>query len=136
MPLRPDQHGRDHRPGGSDPTQTGPWINVGDPGAPAFVNGSNMAATAAIPSPVPLRFRLAVGPPNVLSPSDGTVSQYTQHQIEIQGDVSSLSPGDIVFILPAAYRHDHDVPVAGHDDAGNYVACRLLSTGEFIYGTT
>jgi len=135
MSVKPQVHGRDHRPGGADPTETGPWHNVGDPDEPTFLSGSNMAATAAIPNPVPLRFRLAVGPQNILA-DDGTVDEYTEHQIEIQGDVTGLSPGDTVFVLPAAYRHDHDVPVAGHDDAGNYVACRLLSTGEFIYGTT
>lgn len=140
-------HGPDHRPGGFDPTPTGPFHDVGGThvfagGATVdFINGANMAPTAAVPNPSPMRFRLAVGPPNVLD-LDYTVTpprvlgilSYTKHQIEIQGDVTDVNPGDVVFILPIEYRHEVDLPCHAHDDQGNYVPCRLLSTGQFIYG--
>lgn len=148
MAEKPIMHGGDHRPGGFDPTPTGPWHDVGGPDVFAggatvdFINGSNFAPTAEIPNPSPLRFRLAVGAPNVLRLDYATdpptvlgIHAYTKHQIEIQGDVSNVSPGDVVFILPIEYRHEVDLPCHAHDDAGNYVACRLLSDGRFIYGT-
>lgn len=97
----------------------GRWVYVGGtwPGSPDFLAGSNMDPTAAIPNPVPLRFRWLLG-----------------GGLEIQGDVTGVAPGDTVFVLPDQYRLDHDVPVHSHDDAGVYVPCRLLATGEFIYG--
>lgn len=134
-PDKPAHHGRDHRPGGEDATYTGPWIGVGDPGEyEVFINGANAAPSADSPNPVPFRIRLAIGPPNIMDTDGVTILRYTEHQIEIQGDVTDVSPGDIVTVIRPEYRHDHDVPVPAHDDAGNYIACRLLSTGEFIYG--
>jgi hypothetical protein len=141
------QHGNRHAPRGSDPSPTDVWIYVGvDPRCP-FVNGSNAPPSIDIPNPVPMRFRISVGPPNECEyagwegtdPSTGdrpvasSINYYTDHQIEIQGDVTGLSPGDIVFVLPLEYTHDYDVPYHTHDDSGVYVPCRLLSTGEFIY---
>lgn len=133
-PSRPVLHGDDHGPGGPDPSPTGVWHNIGDPGEPALLAGDNQTASTAIPNPVPMRFRLAVGRQNVLTVDGTAVVTYTRHQVEIQGDVTGLAVGDVVFVLPLAYRHDHDVPVAAHDDDGNYVPCRLYSSGEFIYG--
>jgi len=98
-----------------------------------FVNGSNASPTIDIPNPVPLRYRLSVGPPNLVD-SDGNIDLYTQHQIEIQGDVTGLVAADTVFVLPLEFQHDYDVPYHTHDDNGVYVPCRLLSTGEFVYG--
>lgn len=105
-----------------------------------YINGANAAPSATSPNPVPLRFRLAVGPPNVLTydmtqtpPAVTGIDHYTEHQVEIQGDVTGVSAGQTVFILPIEYRHSYDVPVHAHDDNGNYVPCRLLSSGEFIY---
>lgn len=142
------QHGTRHSPRGSDPSPTDIWIYVGvDPRVP-FVNGSNMAPTVDIPNPVPLRFRIAVGPPNDCQydgwagtdsvtgtrPVASAINFYTDHQIEIQGDVTGLTAGDTVFVLPLEFRHDYDVPLHSHDDSGVYVPCRLLSTGEFVWG--
>jgi hypothetical protein len=127
--LRNPFHGRDHAPGGADPTPTGRWHNVGDPGEhETFITGANLGGTN-----VPLRLRLAVGPPNVLD-QDGSILAYTKHQLEIQGDVTAVSPGDTVFNLRPEYRFEYDLPVAMHDDAGNYVACRLYTDGDFVYG--
>lgn len=128
----PILHGRDHRPGGADPLRPGPWIYVGGVDGPPFVTGSNMTATMDVPNPMPMRFRLAVGPPNIIR--SGTITVYFDHQIEIQGDVTGVSPGDTVFVIPMEYRHEFDVPVQAHDDFGTYVPCRLYSTGEFVYG--
>lgn len=141
-------HGGEHRPGGFDPTPNGPWHYVGgsetfaDGSGIPFVTGVNASPTVDVPNPVPMRFRLSMGPLNVLSYSTagGVITGvtgiliYTDHQVEIQGDVSSVSAGDTVFVLPLEYRHQYDVPYHTHDDLGDYVPCRLLSTGEFKYG--
>ncbi len=142
------QHGPRHSPRGSDPSPTDVWIYVGvDPRCP-FVNGANASPTTAVPNPVPMRFRLSVGPPNDCEyagwsgsdPVTGTrpvataIDAYTDHQIEIQGDVTGLVIGDTVFVIPLEYQHDYDVPYHTHDIYGAYVPCRLLSTGEFIWG--
>lgn len=141
-------HGDVHAPRGSDPTPTDVWIYVGvDPRVP-FVNGDNASASGPIPNPVPLRFRLSVGPPNDCDydgwsgtdpatgdrPVASSINSYTDKQIEIQGDVTDLSPGDTVFVIPLEYQFEYDIPFHTHDDAGSYVACRLFSTGEFVYG--
>ncbi len=142
------QHGPRHSPRGSDPSPTDVWIYVGvDPRCP-FVNGANAAPTTAIPNPQPLAFRLSVGPPNDCEYADwsgsdpvtGTrpvatsINAYTDHQIDIHGDVDGLTIGDTVFVLPLEYQHQYDVPYHTHDVYGAYVPCRLLSTGEFIWG--
>jgi hypothetical protein len=140
------QHGGRHKPRGSDPTDCDVWIYVGvDPRVP-FVNGYNQAPTVAVPNPVPMRFRISIGSPNDCQYDDwagsgptgdrpvaSQINFHTDHQIEFQGDVGGLSIGDVVFILPMEYRHEYDIPVHTHDDFGGYVACRLLSTGEFIW---
>lgn len=141
------QHGTKHAPRGSDPSVCDGWIYVGVDTRVPFVNGYNQAPTVAVPNPVPMRFRLSVGPPNDCDydgwagtdPTTGArpvatvINYYTDHQIEFQGDVGGLSIGDVVFILPMEYRHEYDIPVHTHDDFGGYVPCRLLSTGEFIW---
>lgn len=140
------QHGKRQNPRGSDPVACEIFRQVGnDGGATEFISGFNMAATADIPNPAPLQYRLSVGPPNICDydwPAVGSSSiphatailEYTDHQIEIVGDVDGVNIGDTVFVLPMEYRFPEDRPCKGHDDAGNYVACRLLSTGEFIWG--
>lgn len=142
------QHGSRHKPRGSDPTDCDVWIYVGvDPRVP-FVNGANMDPTDDVPNPVPMRFRISVGTPNDCQydgwagtdPTSGTrpvassINFYTDHQIEIQGDVTGVSPGDTVFVIPLEYQHEYDVPYHSHDDSGFYIPCRLLKTGEFKYG--
>ncbi len=141
-------HGTRHAPRGSDPSAVDVWIAVGDDPRVPFINGANAAPTAGSPDPAPLMFRLSVGPPNECEydgwsgtdpvtgdrPVASTIVAYTDHQIEIAGDVTGVAFGDIVFVLPMEYRFATDRPVKGHDDDGNYVACRLLSTGEFIWG--
>ena len=143
------QHGPRHSPRGSDPSPCDVWIYVGvDPRCP-FVNGSNAAPTVDVPNPVPMRFRISFGPPNDCEYADwsgsdpvtGTrpvatsILEYTDHQVEIQGDVTGLLTGDIVFVIPLEYQHEYDVPYQTHDDSKTFVACRLLSTGEFIWDT-
>jgi hypothetical protein len=142
------QHGPRHSPRGTDPSPCDVFRIVGDDeGATAFINGFNSAPTAQVPNPTPLQYRLSVGPPNVCDytgwtgdPATGprpvatAIVEYTDHQIEIQGDIDGVVPGDLVFVLPMEYRKETDLPYKGHDNFGNYVACRLLSTGEFYYG--
>lgn len=140
------QHGKRQSPRGSDPVSCDVFRQVGnDDGATEFVNGFNTAPTADVPNPTPLQYRLSVGPPNVCDytwpaigssarPIPTAILQYTDHQLELEGDIDGVVPGDLVFILPMEYRFETDLPFKGHDNAGNYVACRLLSTGEFYYG--
>jgi hypothetical protein len=141
------QHGGRHSPRGSDPTDCDVWIYVGvDPRVP-FVTGSNAPPSIDIPNPCPMRFRLSVGSPNDCQyagwagtdpvtgdrPVASSINFYTEHQIDIQGDVTGLLTGDIVFVIPLEFQHEFDVPYHTHDDNGVYVPCRLLSTGEFIW---
>ncbi len=148
------QHGSRHAPRGSDPSWVDAWVTVGDDPRVPFINGFPSAPTAESPNPSPLQFRLSVGPPNdcdydgwepadPTSPPDPLTSprpvasaivEYTDHQVEIIGDIDGVVPGDLVFIIPMEYRRPKDTPYKGHDNFGNYVACRLLSTGEFYYG--
>jgi hypothetical protein len=141
------QHGERHSPWGSDPGVPAIWIYVGDDPRVPFVNGSNASPSDSVPNPVPARFRIVIGRPNECEydgwfgsgpsgdvPVASAILTYTDHQLEIQMDVTGVSPGDIVFVLPLEFQLDHDVPFHTHDDSGAYVACRLLSTGEFMYG--
>jgi hypothetical protein len=140
------QHGTRHAPRGSDPAQCDIFRIVGDDeGATALINGFTSAPTAQVPNPTPLQYRISIGPPNECTwdwpaldsparPVALSIVQYTDHQIEIQGDLDGVVPGDLVFILPMEYRKETDLPYKCHDNFGNYVPCRLLSTGEFYYG--
>lgn len=101
--------------------------------ASLFVTGSNKAPTVDVPNPVPSRYRLSIGAPNYLE-LDGTITVYTEHQIEVQLDITGITSGDIAFNMPPEYQHSYDVPYHTHDDVGAYVPCRLLATGEFLYG--
>jgi hypothetical protein len=142
------QHGSRHAPRGSDAAWCDIFRVVGDDGgATSLINGFTMAPTAQVPNPTPLQYRLSVGPPNICEyaawtgdpvmgarPLATAIVEYTYHQIEIQGDLDGVIPGDLVFILPLEYTKETDLPWKGHDNFGNYVPCRLLSTGEFYYG--
>lgn len=182
MKNRTGIHGDDHRPGGADPTKTGPWHYVADAGGadawssgtayavgdlvehdvfryqcvaantdvepgvtsgwpaswfidvPLFQNGWANIAPGTIPNPVPMGYRLSVGPANVLDPDTGAVGAYTEHQIDIAGDVDGGDTGTAVFTLPPAYRLTYDKPVPGHDTTMTYVASRLYSAGDFVRG--
>jgi hypothetical protein len=142
------QHGSRHAPRGSDPAWIDTPILVGDDPRVPFINGSNATPTAESPTPSPLQFGFVAGLPNDCEyagwagtdpatgarPVASAINAYNLHLIEIVGDVTGVSFGDTVFVLPMEYRYPNDRPCKGHDDAGNYVPCRLLSTGEFIWG--
>ncbi len=117
---------------GIEPGVTAGWQLFWNAQASIFQNGSNATASGTVPNPVPQRYRLSVGPPNFYD-EDGSLV-YTNHQIEIQGDVTGLVIGDTVFVVLPEYQHDFDVPYHTHDVYGAYVPCRLLKTGEFIWG--
>jgi hypothetical protein len=136
------QHGNRHAPRGSDPTVCDVWIYVGVDTRVPFVNGANAAPTIDVPNPVPARFRISVGPPNECEysgwdsstdPVASAILAYTDHQVEIQGDITGLVTGDVVFVIPLEFQLEFDVPYHAHDDSGIYVPCRLLSSGEFIW---
>ncbi len=117
---------------GIEPGVTPGWQQFWNAYASIFQNGSNVTP-GDIPNPVPMRYRISVGPPNYYDDAGDLV--YTHHQIEIQGDITGLTYEDTVFVILPEYQHDFDVPYSGHDEYGSYIACRLLSTGEFVYGT-
>lgn len=124
-------HGRRHSPESTDPIKPGDWHNIGDSGEPSFE--SSFANTGG--SSTPMRYRIAVGEPNLVSNDGLTVLEYRRKQLEFQGDIDGGSFGDTVFTLAPAYWLDTDVPVAGHDSGGAYVPCRLYTDGRFVYGT-
>lgn len=132
--LRNPLHGRDHSPKGKDPIATGPWHYVGGSGEPTFESGENMPATADIPDPTPLRFRVAVGSLNRLNAAGDTIVQYKDKELDIEGDVMGMADGDTVFTLPLAYRNPYDVPIQAHDDNQNYIAGRVFSDGRVVLG--
>jgi hypothetical protein len=129
---KPIIHGLDHSPGAADPAYTGPWHYIGGTDEPDFENGwDNIGGD----DNVPMRYRLIVGPPNRLK-IDGTLDQLQPRKsIEIQGDVDGGADGTTVFTLPLAHRLDYSVPFPSHDNAGNYVPCRLYKDGTFVRGT-
>lgn len=131
------QHGAQrHSPEGTDATASGVLHFVGDLGEyEVFVNGVNMAPTTDIPNPHPLAISLVVGPPNIMEHDGVSIRTYTKHKLEIIGDVDDVSPGDVITIIRPSFRQPYDAPLHAHDSVGNYIACRLLSTGELIYGT-
>ncbi len=116
---------------GIEPGVTAGWRSFWNPYASIFQNGSNAAPTMDIPNPCPAHYRISIGPPNYYD-ADGALV-ITEHQVEIQGDLTGLLTGDIVFVLLDEYLMEFDVPYHTHDDSGIYVPCRLLSTGEFIW---
>lgn len=92
------------------------WVNVGG-------------------SSVPMRFRITVGPPNTISIDNGAIITYSDHEVELEGDIKGGSDGTTVFWLPPAYRKQYDIPVHAHDDSGLYIAGRLYSAGNLVIGT-
>ncbi len=118
---------------GIEPGVTSGWQRFWNPYESIFQNGQNQMASAGVPDPVPMRYRLSVGSPNYYDDAGDLV--YTQHQIDIQGDITDILPGETVFVILPEYQHDRDVPYRSHDTTGYYVPCRLLSTGEFVWGT-
>ncbi len=95
----------------------GPYKFVGDPDFCDFITGRNADPSAQVPNPSPFAIRHTLGA-----------------GLEIVGDVTDLAPGDLVCIFPVGYRPLKDRPASCHDDNGNYVACRFLTTGHFYYG--
>lgn len=148
------QHGERHQPWGSDPSLPGVWIVVGEDPRVPYITGFPSAPSDTSPNPTALQFRISLGQPNdchyagwgasVSHPSNVVTAggdpvatdivEYRDHQLEIEGDVDGVVPGDVVFIIPMEFRFVTDLPYKGHDNDGNYVPCRLLSTGEFVYG--
>jgi hypothetical protein len=119
---------------GIQPGVTSGWWSYWNYYASIFQHGTNASPSTPIPNPVPMRYKLSIGPPNHID--QGAILDYTQHQIDIQGDVTGLVIGDTVFTILPEYQHEFDVPYHTHDVFGAYVPCRLLKTGEYIWGKT
>ena len=117
-----------------EPNVNSKWYNYWQINVPLFQNGWANITAGTIPNPVPMGYRLAVGPPNILDKDNGSITTYSDHQVEIAGDVAGGSSGTAVFTLPPAYRLSYDVPFPAHDSSMNYVACRLYSAGNFVRG--
>jgi hypothetical protein len=118
-----------------EPEVTSGWFAYWTFHESLFVNGENQPAFTGVPNPWPMSFRFSVGGPNIVD-VDGDIDTYSHHQLDFHGDVRNIDAGEIMFYVPLEFRHQYDVPITNqHDDVGIYVPCRLLSTGEFIYGT-
>ncbi len=115
-----------------EPGVTDGWQQFWNEYASIFQNGANADPSDDTPDPVPVRYRISIGPPNYYDEEGDLV--YTHHQNEIQADAKDLVIGDTVFTILPEYQHQYDVPYHTHDDFGAYVPCRLLKTGEFIWG--
>ncbi len=127
---KPYYHGRDHRPGGTDPATPGPRHYIGDSGEPAFQNSwVNIGGDS-----VPMHFLIVIGRPNDLNEDGTEIVQYQHKVLEIAGETTGRADGTVVFTLPLAYRFEEDRPYPSHDDAGVYVPCRLYVNGEFVRG--
>jgi hypothetical protein len=116
-----------------EPGVTSGWWSFWNYYASIFQNGSNRITGGLIPNPTPMRYRLSIGRPNDIE--EGAILNYTHHQIDIEGDITSILAGETVFTILPEYQSDSDIAYRSHDSAGFYVPCRLLSTGEFIWGT-
>jgi hypothetical protein len=137
----PAVHGRDHQPEGPDAVYAGFWYYVGAGGVmpdgtpvPVFQNGWHNIAATSTTFPVPMRFRLLLGPPNTVMIGGVLDLVTTQKDVQIQGDVDGGGNGTVVFKLPPSMRLDYDVPMHGHDASGVYVPCRLFKNGDFVRG--
>lgn len=126
LASKPVLHGRDHRPGGADPSDPGPWHNVGDSGEPAFQNSWENVGTGL----APMRFRLIIGSP--LAAGDSGTPQ--GNSIEIQGSVIGGLTATVIFTLPVGYRPSHELRLAASDDVGDFVVLRVLASGDVIFG--
>jgi hypothetical protein len=130
MTVKPVVHGRDHRPGGPDPSAPGTRHNIGDSGEPAFQNSwANIGGDS-----VPMHFLIVIGRPNKLNAAGDTIVQYNHKVVEIAGDVTGGTNGTAVFTIPLAYQFEEDRPYPAHDSLGDYVPCRLYANGEFVRG--
>lgn len=98
--------------------------------APVFQNGwSNSGG-----SYVSMRYRLAVGPPHVTDGNDGSLIDYSDHQVELQGSVTGGTPGTTVFTLPTAYAPDSDLHLSAADDTGAFTCVTVQTGGDVING--
>lgn len=144
--TKPAVHGRDRQPDGPDAGFPGPWIYIGSgqylhgptgpdggtgPKAPNFENGWANRGGA---DDVPMRYRILLGPPNLVGTTGG-VQVVSEKSLEIEGDVTGGSNNTTVFTLPREHRLDYSKPMSSHDDAGAYVACRIYKDGRFVRGT-
>jgi hypothetical protein len=124
--AKPDRHGSEHRPGGFDPSYTGPWHYVGALGEPAFQSGwVNVGGGLAA-----LRFRLLVGSPA----DDGDSIDDRGTSLEIQGSVTGGDSGTVVFTLPEGYRPSHELRLPASDDSGGFVVLKVEANGDVSRG--
>lgn len=112
--IRPPLHGRDHRPGGSDPLYPGEWHYVGEAGEPAFQN--SWANDTSDPENTPLRFRWQVS-----------------RTIEIEGDITGGSVETVIFTLPDGYRRDFTIRLVAVDSSNNVLVLLVEPSGDVSF---
>ena len=110
------------------------WAHFWMIDVPLFQNSWSNISAGTIPTPVPMRYRLVVGAPNTLDIDSGTIVDYNDHEMELQGDIQGGATGTVVFYLPPAYRKNYDVPIHAHDDSGFYIAGRVYTDGSVVMG--
>jgi hypothetical protein len=107
---------------GGDPN----WARYWHISAPVFQNGwVNGGGSLA-----PLRYKLLTGPPHVLDEGDGSVIDYSDHHVLIQGSCAYGDNTGTIFTLPPAYEPDSDLYVLAVDDEGGSYVIVVFATGD------
>lgn len=115
---------------GVQPGVSSLWARYWRIQAPVFQNGwVNSGGTLAR-----MKYKLAVGPPHVTDPDNGTVIDFSDHLIAIRGSCTGGAVGTVVFTLPPAYAPEEDERLDWSDDTGNFVVLQVLATGDVIKG--
>ena len=110
-------HGKQHRPGGADPSLTGPWHKCGDPGEPTL--GAGLTGRCW--------FKLVVGP-----------TLHVLQSLEVMIAVSGGTNGTVVTTLPAGFfewAEGENIPAPGFDSTGAFRPYYVEgTTGNIIIG--
>lgn len=81
-----------------------------------------------------LRYRIVTGRPHILDFNTGAITDYSDHQLEIQGSVNGSRTVSIVFWLPTAYIPQNHLRLPATDDVGGVVPFTVKSDGSVWYG--
>lgn len=113
---------------GSQPGVSATWARYWHIDAPVFQNGwANSGGTLSR-----MKYKLAVGPPHVTDPDNGTVIDFSDHLIALRGSVTGGANDTVVFTLPPAYCPEEDERIDASDDAFGFLVMQVLATGDVI----
>lgn len=81
-----------------------------------------------------MRYRIVVGQPHLLDKDNGSVSTYSDHQLEIQGSVNGGLDFTVIFYLPPAYWPQNKLRLTAVDDLGGFSVLQVGSDGSVQKG--